>query len=93
MTQYERMVDGLLYDPGDPEIMAEQVPYQDKLLEFNQLKSSDFEKKQQYASKAPQAVFSGKKAQISSGFRLKFSVSGCILSKYGFFAPVYRVDI
>ena len=30
MTQYERMVKGLLYDPGDPEIMAEQVPYQDR---------------------------------------------------------------
>jgi Maltose acetyltransferase. len=24
MTQYERMVKGLLYDPGDPEIMNEQ---------------------------------------------------------------------
>ena len=48
MTQYERMVDGLLYDPGDPEIMAEQVPYQDRLLEFNQLKQSDIEQKQKF---------------------------------------------
>ena len=48
MTQYERMVDGLLYDPGDPEIMAEQVLYQDRLLEFNQLKQSDIEQKQKY---------------------------------------------
>ena len=48
MTQYERMVDGLLYDPGAPEIMAEQVPYQDALLEFNQLKSSDIELKQKF---------------------------------------------
>ena len=24
MTQYERMVKGLLYDPADPEIMEEQ---------------------------------------------------------------------
>ena len=31
MTQYERMVAGLIYDPGDPEIDKEQVPFQDKL--------------------------------------------------------------
>ena len=48
MTQYERMVKGLIYDPADKEIMAEQVPFQDKLWEFNQLKPSDYEKKQQY---------------------------------------------
>ena len=48
MTQYERMVKGLIYDPADPEIMNEQVPYQDRLWEFNRLKTSDYEKKQQY---------------------------------------------
>ena len=48
MTQYERMIKGLIYDPADEEIMAEQVPFQDKLWEFNQLKPSDYEKKQQY---------------------------------------------
>ena len=48
MTQYERMTAGLLYDPGDREIMDEQVPFQDRLWEFNQLKSSDYEKKTQY---------------------------------------------
>lgn len=48
MTQYERMVAGLIYDPADKEIMAEQVLYQDKLWEFNQLKPSEFEKKAQY---------------------------------------------
>ena len=48
MTQYERMVQGLVYDPADAEIMAEQVPYQDRLWEFNMLKPSDLEKKQQY---------------------------------------------
>ena len=42
------MVKGLIYDPMDEEIMAEQVPFQDKLWEFNQLKPSDYEKKQQY---------------------------------------------
>ena len=29
MTQYDRMLKGLIYDQGDPEIMKEQVPYQD----------------------------------------------------------------
>lgn len=48
MTQYERMVKGLVYDPGDPEIMNEQVPFMDKQWEFNQLKPSDYEKKQEY---------------------------------------------
>lgn len=47
-TQYERMAAGLLYDPGDPEIMKEQVPYQDKLWEFNKLKPSDYEAKTKY---------------------------------------------
>lgn len=48
MTQYERMTKGLIYDPGDKEIMDEQVPWQDKLWEFNRLKTSDYEKKQAY---------------------------------------------
>ena len=48
MTQYERMTAGLLYDPCDPEIMAEQVPFQDRLWEFNQLKPSDYDKKERY---------------------------------------------
>ena len=46
MTNYERMVKGLIYDPADEEIMAEQFPFLDKLWEFNQLKPSDFEKKE-----------------------------------------------
>ena len=48
MTNYERMVKGLIYDPADEEIMAVQFPFLDKLWEFNQLKPSDFEKKEQY---------------------------------------------
>lgn len=48
MTQYERMVKGLVYDPMDEEIFAEQLPFLDKLKEFNQLKSSDDKKKQAY---------------------------------------------
>ena len=48
MTQYERMAKGLLYDPMAPEILAEQVPYQDKLWAFNQLKPSDLAAKERY---------------------------------------------
>ena len=48
MTQYERMVKGLIYDPGDEEIMKEQFPYLDQLWEFNQLKPSQLEEKTQY---------------------------------------------
>ena len=48
MTEYERMVRGLIYDPMDEEITAEQFPLLDKLWALNQLKPSDFEQKTQY---------------------------------------------
>lgn len=48
MTQYERMIRGLIYDPADPEILGEQQPFQDKLWEFNLLKPSDLEAKEAY---------------------------------------------
>ncbi len=48
MTEYEKMLEGKIYDPLDPEIQKEQFPFQDKLWEFNQLKPSDLEKKEAY---------------------------------------------
>ncbi|MBR0136825.1 MAG: sugar O-acetyltransferase [Erysipelotrichaceae bacterium] len=48
MTEKERMLKGLLYDPDVKEIKDEQFPYQDRLWEFNQLKPSDIEEKQKY---------------------------------------------
>ena len=45
MTEYEKMVKGLIYDPGDEKIMSEQLQYQDKLWEFNQLKPSQHSEK------------------------------------------------
>lgn len=48
MTQYERMVKGLIYNPGDEEIMREQVVFQDMLWDFNRLKPSEYEKKEKY---------------------------------------------
>ena len=48
MKQYERMVNGLIYDPADDEIMKEQIVFQDMLWDFNQLKPSEYDKKQRY---------------------------------------------
>ncbi|MBQ7218516.1 MAG: sugar O-acetyltransferase [Ruminococcus sp.] len=48
MTEYERMEQGLNYDPCDEEIMQEQRVYQDRLWEFNQLKPADFAAKEAY---------------------------------------------
>ena len=48
MSQYERMLQGLIYDPADPEIMAEQSQYQKKVYEFNLLSPEDAELKQKY---------------------------------------------
>lgn len=40
MTQKERMLKGMIYNPNDEEIMSEQFPYLDMLSEFNALPSS-----------------------------------------------------
>lgn len=48
MTEYEKMTEGRLYDPMDPEIQEEQVPLLDQLWAFNQLKPSDQDKKESY---------------------------------------------
>ncbi len=48
MTQYERMVNELIYDPADEEIMKEQFSFQDRLWQFNQLMPSQFDEKQKY---------------------------------------------
>ena len=48
MTQYERMVAGLIYDTCDPEIMEMQRPYKEKLWAFNQLSPSQNEEKLAY---------------------------------------------
>ena len=48
MSQKERMNKGLIYDAGDLEIMNEQLPYQDKLYEFNLLRPSQIKEKEAY---------------------------------------------
>lgn len=48
MIQYERMINGLVYDTCDEEIMRMQRPYKEKLWEFNQLDPFDSEAKEAY---------------------------------------------
>ena len=48
MTNYEKMLAGVIYDPSDPEIVKEQEPFLDKLWEFNQLKPSQGKEKFAY---------------------------------------------
>ena len=48
MTQYERMINGLIYDTCDEEIMNMQRPFREKLWEFNQLTPFDSDKKEAY---------------------------------------------
>ena len=48
MTQYERMIKGLIYDPMDEEIIKKQAVFQEALWNFNRLKPSENDKKQKY---------------------------------------------
>lgn len=48
MTQYERMLAGLIYDPADPEIISAQAAYADRLWAFNQLRPCDAGEKERY---------------------------------------------
>lgn len=47
----KKMVEGLLYDCGDPEILSEQLPFLDLLFEFNKLKPSQIKEKEEYMKK------------------------------------------
>ena len=48
LKEKERMEKGLIYNPNVSEIMEEQNIYMEKLWEFNQLRPSEYEQKQQY---------------------------------------------
>ena len=47
-THRERMLEGLLYDCNDKEIMEEQIPFLDGLFDFNKLRPTQLEEKQEY---------------------------------------------
>lgn len=46
MTEKERMTKGLIYDPGEKELMAEQLKAQEVLYEFNSLRPEQLEEQQ-----------------------------------------------
>ena len=48
MTEYEKMIQGQLYDPNVKEIMDMQFPFLDGLREFNETKDSEVGKKEAY---------------------------------------------
>ena len=48
MTEYERMIKGYLYDPGDETILADQAVLLDGLRKFNAYTAAEAEKRQQY---------------------------------------------
>ena len=48
MTQYERMLAGLIYDPADPQILSEQAGFAERLWAFNQLRPGDAAEKDRY---------------------------------------------
>ena len=48
MTEKEKMIKGLIYNPEDSEIINEQRQYQMMLFEFNKLSPLDYEKKEKY---------------------------------------------
>lgn len=45
MTAQEKQHSGELYNPGDPEIMAEQTAFQEKLYDFNQTRPHQWERR------------------------------------------------
>ena len=45
MTDRERMKAGLLYDPGEESIMAEQMPCQELLWRYNQMGPSEYDER------------------------------------------------
>lgn len=52
MTQKERMLKGMIYNPGDEEILEEQFPCLDSLGEFNTLPSSAVKEREAMMKKA-----------------------------------------
>jgi galactoside O-acetyltransferase len=51
MTEREKMNAGIIYDPGDKEIVEEQVQCQEKLYDYNMTRPSEGEKRTQLLKK------------------------------------------
>ena len=80
MTEYEKMKKGLLYNPDDPEIKKDQVPYLDRLFEYNQLKPSQTKEKEAYLKE----VFAqcGENCYIETPFHANFGGHHVHLGNY-----------
>jgi len=80
MTEYEKMKKGLLYNPDDPEIKNDQVPYLDRLFEYNQLKPSQTKEKEAYLKE----VFAqcGENCYIETPFHANFGGHHVHLGNY-----------
>lgn len=65
--EYERMKEGKIYDPGDKEILDEQMPYLDRLQEYNSLLPSEFNRKKELLKEMLGAV--GENCYIEIPFR------------------------
>ena len=70
MTERERMEKGLLYLPGDPDLAREQIQRLDKLFEYNALKPSEQERKQQLLKEMFAEI--GKNCYIETPFHANF---------------------
>lgn len=65
--EYERMKEGKIYDPRDKEILDEQMPYLDRLQEYNSLLPSEFNRKKELLKEMLGAV--GENCYIEIPFR------------------------
>lgn len=45
MSEKDKQHTGEVYFPGDPEILEEQIQYQEKLYDYNQTRPSEQEKR------------------------------------------------
>ena len=88
MTERERMEQGLLYLPGDPDLAREQLQRLDKLFEYNALRPGEQEKKQQllkemfaeigegcYIETPFHANFGGKKVHLGKKVYANFNLT------------------
>ena len=88
MNNPERMENGLIYDPGDEKIMAEQSKCLEKLYDFNATRPSEFEKRTAmlkemfgsigencYIEPPLHANWGGKNVYIGSNFYANFNLT------------------
>jgi len=73
--EIEKILTGELYNPGDEEIMKEQIICQMKLYEFNNLSPIDFEKRKSVLKKCFKEI--GENTYIEIPLRANFGCAHC----------------